>query len=192
MLRRPTRTLRARVRESLGSAPTLGALSCVAVLAASASARAYDRQAGLFVGAGYTGIVGDTPYPPHAVAASVGAGFGLGDTWELRVRADYAAHLASMHRISAAVDVVYLVDVLSVVPYLGLSAGGSVSVLDASLALEALRGDLLLGGLVGLDVLIGREWTVGAEVRFAWAVTDFDREPMQLTGLARAQYLFEI
>jgi hypothetical protein len=33
---------------------------------------------------------------------------------------------------------------------------------------------------------------VGGEVRFAWVVTDFAREPMQLTGLVRAQLLFEI
>jgi hypothetical protein len=159
---------------------------------AAAPARAYDRQVGLFLGAGYTGIVGDTPYPPHAVAASFGVGFGLGDVWELRVRADYAAHVATMHRVTGSVDVVYLVDVLSAVPYLGLSAGGAVSILDPSLALGDVQGDLVLGGLLGLDVLIGREWTVGGEVRFAWVVTDFAREPMQLTGLLRAQMLFEI
>jgi hypothetical protein len=163
-----------------------------AVVGVPALAHAYDRQVGLSLGAGYTGIVGDTPYPPHAVAASLGVGFGLGDVWELRVRADYAAHIPSMHRVAGAVDVVYLVDVLSAVPYLGLSVGGAVTILDSSLMLETVRGDLLLGGLAGLDVLIGREWTVGGEVRFAWAVTDFDREPMQLTGLVRAQILFEI
>jgi hypothetical protein len=97
-----------------------------------------------------------------------------------------------MHRVTGSFDVVYLVDVLSAVPYLGLSAGGAVSILDASLALGDVRGDLVLGGLLGLDVLIGREWTVGGEVRFAWVVTDFAREPMQLTGLVRAQLLFEI
>jgi hypothetical protein len=178
--------------------PTLGQAAFGAVVAlvwlgtAATSARAYDRQLGLFVGAGYTGIVGDTPYPPHAVAASVGVGLGLGDVWELRLRADYAAHVGSMHRVTGSFDVVYLVDVLSAVPYLGLSAGGAVSILDASLALGDVRGDLVLGGLLGLDVLIGREWTVGGEVRFAWVVTDFAREPMQLTGLVRAQLLFEI
>jgi hypothetical protein len=165
-------------------------LGCV--LGGVPSASAYDRQAGLSLGAGYTGIVGDTPYPPHAVAASLGVGFGLVDTWELRLRADYAAHLSSMHRVTGSADVVYLVDVLSVVPYLGLSLGGAVTILDASLGLGDVRGDLVLGGLLGLDVLIGREWTVGGEVRFAWVVTDFEREPMQLTGLLRAQILFEI
>lgn len=155
-------------------------------------ARAYDRQLGLFAGAGYTGIVGDTPYPPHAVHGSVGVGVGLSDVWELRGRVDYAFHPSALHRLGASVDLVYLVDVLSVVPYLGLSAGGLISILDASLMLESVRGDFVAGGVLGLDVLLGREWTVGVEVRPTVVITDLDREPLMITGLVRAQALFEI
>ncbi|MFN9812177.1 MAG: hypothetical protein ACK6CU_21375 [Deltaproteobacteria bacterium] len=155
-------------------------------------ARAYDRQAGIFLDAGYAGIAGDTPYPPHAIAAGLGFGLGLGDTWELRLRADYAAHFSALHRLTGSVDVVYVVDVLSAVPYLGLSAGGALSFLDPSLSLGDLRGDLALGALVGLDVVLGRSWTVGGEARFAWLVTDLARQPLQFTVVVRAQYLFEI
>ncbi len=184
MSTRPTSTIPALALPAL--------LGLAIVLGTASSARAYERQVGLFVGAGYTGIATNTPYPPHAVAASVGVGVGLGDVWELRARLDYAYHPTAMNRIGGSVDLVYLVDVLTVVPYLGVSVGGSVSILDASLALGDVRGDFLAGGLGGLDVILGREWTVGAEVRVTVAVTDFDRAGLSITGLLRAQALFEI
>lgn len=182
-----------RMRERPPRALSL-ALAAAAFFLASrpGGARAYDRQLGLFVSAGYTGIVGDTPYPPHAIHGGVGVGVGLSDVWELRGRIDYAFHPSALHRVGASVDLVYLVDVLSAVPYLGVSVGGLVSVLDASLMLEAVRGDFVAGGVLGLDVLLGREWTIGVEVRPVVVVTDFEREPLVITGLVRAQALFEI
>jgi hypothetical protein len=155
-------------------------------------ALAYERQVGVWAAAGYTGIVGDTPLPPHAVHAGVGVGVGLGDTWELRGRLDYAFHVSTAHRASASVDLVYVVDVLSVVPYLGLGVGGALAALDPSLGRGELRGDFLAGAILGLDVLLGREWTVGVEIRPTFVVTDFDAEPLVLTALVRGQALFEI
>ncbi|MBX7194598.1 MAG: hypothetical protein K1X94_21265 [Sandaracinaceae bacterium] len=186
------RVLLATLRPVMGPAVMGLVLTGLALMGLVPSAHAYDRQVGLFATAGYTGIVGDTPYPPHAVTAGLGVGFGLDDVWELRVRTDYAAHVPNVHRMSLSADLVYLVDVLSAVPYLGISAGGALSVLDASLGLGELRGDFLAGALGGLDVLLGREWTLGVELRLAWVLTDFDREPMQITGLARLQALFEL
>lgn len=156
------------------------------------SAAAYDRQLGVFVGAGYTGIATSTPYPPHAVHAGVGVGVGLGDVWELRVRADYGLHVATMHRLSTSVDLVYLLDVLSVVPYLGVSVGGAISIFDRSLGVGDLGGDFLAGALLGLDVLLDRQWTLGGEARVTVGVADFDRAGLLVTGLLRAQALFEL
>lgn len=168
------------------------ATSAAIVLGTASGAQAYERQVGVFVGAGYTGIATNTPYPPHALALSAGVGVGLGDVWELRAHADYALHPTQLHRISGSVDLVYLIDVLTAVPYLGVSVGGAVSLLDASLALGDARGDFLAGGLAGLDFLLGREWTLGAELRVTVDVTDFDRAGLLITGLFRAQALFEI
>jgi hypothetical protein len=162
------------------------------VMTSASTAQAYERQLGVFVGAGYTGIATTTPYPPHAVAASVGVGVGLSDVWEIRGHVDYGFHVAAMHRLGLGVDLVYLVDVLSVVPYLGVSVSGALALLDPSLAMGEVRGDFLAGGLAGLDVLLGREWTIGVEVRVNVGVTDFDRAGLLITGLCRAQALFEI
>ena len=182
----------APARSSMSPLVLVLAITVASVAAPLSTAHAYERQLGVFVGAGYTGIATSTPYPPHAVTASVGVGVGLGDVWELRGHLDYGFHVSAMHRLGLGVDLVYLVDVLSVVPYLGVSVSGALSLLDPSLAMGDLRGDFLAGGLAGLDVLIGREWTIGAEVRINVGVTDFDRAGLLITGLCRAQALFEI
>lgn len=160
-------------------------------------ARAYEDQLGLSVTAGYVGITADTPYPPHALAVGVGVGVGLDDTWELRAHLDYAYHVEGMHRAIASVDLVYLVDVLSVVPYLGLSAGGALSVLEDPLLASPLvgddrvRGDLRLGIVLGLDVLLSREAAIGLELRPGAYVTDFDRSPIELGASIRLTWLLE-
>lgn len=177
---------------------TLGPLLGVALvatglgLARPVPAHAYEDQVGLFATGGYGAIVGDTPYPPHALSLGLGVSVGLGDVWELRGRFDYAHHVSAMNRLTGSVDLVYLVDVLSVVPYVGVSAGGAVSVLPPSFGLGEVRADLIVGAVLGLDVLLGRELTIGVELRPAWALTDFDREPMLLSALLRAQWLLEI
>lgn len=164
----------------------------VAVASAPSTARAYEGQAGLWAAAGYTGIVGNTPLPPHAVHLGVGVGVGLDDTWELRGRLDYGFHMDAAHRAAASVDLVYVLDVLSVVPYLGIGAGGALTVLSPSLGLGDVRGDFVTSVLLGLDVLLDRTWTIGVEIRPTFAVTHFDAEPFALSALARAQVLLEI
>ena len=166
------------------------------VLAASsiaAPALAYEDQVGLTATLGYSGIIGDTTLPPHAIAAGVGVSFGLGDTWELRARGDYSFHVASAHRGALTADLVYLIDVLSVVPYLGLSIGGAITGIDATaIAPSELRGDLLLGAVVGVDVLLGREWTIGVEIRPHVMVLHMNSEPFDLAALVRVQRLIEM
>jgi hypothetical protein len=171
----------------------LGAVLGGAMLAGMpSSARAYEDQVGLWAVAGYTGIVGDTPMPPHAIHAGVGVGVGLGDTWEIRGRLDYAFHVDAAHRTALSVDLVYVLDVLSVVPYLGVGAGGALTVLSQTLGLGELRGDFLAAVVLGLDVLLDRTWTFGVELRPTFVVTSLDAEPFVLSALARAQILFEI
>ena len=55
-----------------------------------------------------------------------------------------------------------------------------------------LLGDLLLGAVVGVDVLLGREWTIGVEVRPHVMVLHLDSEPFDLAAMVRVQHLFEL
>ena len=170
--------------------------SAAVVIAASsiaARALAYEDQLGVNATLGYTGIIGDTALPPHGLTAGVGVSFGLGDTWEIRGRGDYAYLFSGAHRGALTADLVYLIDILSVVPYLGLSVGGAITSVDASALVPAqLLGDLLLGAVVGVDVLLGREWTIGVEVRPHVMVLHLDSEPFDLAAMVRVQHLFEL
>lgn len=167
----------------------VGLASATLALAAMTpgTALAYEGHVGVWLGAGYSGILGDTTLPPHAVAASAGVGIGLDDAWELRVRADYAYHVDSVQRGLLSADLVYVLDILSVVPYFGVGAGGGWTALP-----EGLRGDVVAGAILGVDVLLDRTWIVGVELRPQWVVTDLANEPFVLTALGRVQALFEI
>lgn len=175
-------------RAALACACAVGAI----VEVGAQPAAAYDGQLGLWAAAGYSGIVGDTPLPPHAVHFGLGGTIGIEDVWELRVRLDYAFHLARAHRTSVSLDLVYLVDVLSVVPYLGVGVGLRASVQDEDRAALAVRADLLAGAVLGLDVLLSRDWTVGFEIRPTFVPTGFESEPALFSALARAQALLEL
>jgi hypothetical protein len=165
----------------------------LAVSAATTPARAYEDQLGLSATLGYTGIFGDTTLPAHGASAGIGVSYGLGDTWEIRGRVDYAFLFTSAHRGALTADLVYLIDVLSFVPYVGLSVGGALTNVDANGLLPSqLRGDLLLGAVVGGDVVLDREWTLGFEVRPHVMVLHFASEPIDVAVLLRVQRLIEL
>lgn len=169
--------------------------SAVVILASavSSSAFAYEDQLGVTVTLGYSGIFGDTRLPPHGASAGVGISYGLGDTWELRGRADYTFFFTRAHRGALTADLVYLIDVLSFVPYVGLSVGGALSSVDAdALAPSELRGDLVVGAVVGGDIMLDRSWTLGFEIRPYVMPLHFASEPLNLAALLRVQRLIEL
>lgn len=165
----------------------------VALSALTSPALAYEDQLGVTATLGYTGVFGDTSLPPHGATVGVGVSYGLGDTWEIRGRLDYALLFTSAHRGALTADLVYLIDVLSFVPYVGLSVGGAITNVDANaLMTSQLRGDLLIGAVVGGDVMLGREWTIGFEVRPYVMPLHFASEPFDLAALLRVQRLIEL
>lgn len=166
---------------------TLVTAAALAGLGAPASALAYEDQMGLSVGLG--GEVAMTDPVSGGPGATLTFAYGLGDTFELRVHADYLVHVTdeTAHRVLGAVDLVYLLDILTVVPYFGVSAGGAVTVADRSTV-----GDLVLGAIVGIDFVLSRTFTLGLEVRPYVLPLHFDVESLALAGYARAQWLIEI
>jgi hypothetical protein len=160
----------------------VGSLLVWAALAPSI-ARAYDRQIGLTLELGYA-VTPSGPLPPHGIYAEGGASIGLGDTWEIRGRLAYAWHPQPMHRWAGGVELVYLIDILEVVPFLGLGVCGIVTLNDTSVL-----GDFAANAVIGLDVLLSREATLGFVVRPSVLFTSLDTSPVWLEAGARLQYL---
>lgn len=170
----------------------MASIAAIAVLLPS-PARAYEDRAALSLEAGYAGILSDSPLPDHGFVAGFGVGFGLSDVWELRVDAAYAFHPGTLHRMRGSAEVIYVIDVLTVVPYLGLGVGalGSVSVPGGVEPTQA-WADFTAHAVVGFDVLLDRDWTVGLTVRPIFLLTSLPTDPFYLTITARASYLVDL
>jgi hypothetical protein len=181
-------------RRALSLTALAHALALALALAAPSRAHAYEDQLGVSLGAGYSLIPGGAALPEHGFVLQAGAGIGLGDVWELRFHGAWALQVADapLHRVVVGAEIVYLVDILEWVPFLGIGISAPISIpTDAS----AIRGDFAVQGVVGLDWLPAREWAFGIEIRPYLNVTGMLRapgDPIWLTFVARAQYLFEI
>lgn len=160
----------------------LGLMALVA-LGRPSVARAYERQIGLSLELGYA-VVPTGPLPSHGVYAEGGVSVGLGDVWELRGRIAYAYHPEPMHRWAGGVELVYLVDIFEIVPFLGLGVSGLVTLNDT-----VVTGDFAANGVFGIDVLLSREVTLGAVVRPSVVITTIDTAPVWLEAGARLQWL---
>lgn len=168
-------------------------LACAWIAASPSPARAYEEMLGLSFGAGYGAVTSDAQLPHHAVVAHAGVGVGLGDTFELRGLVAYGFHPGDepLHRASLAAEIVYVVDILEVVPFFGVGAGGFLNIRER-LGEASLSGTFELHAVVGFDWLLSREWSIGLEVRPWFLLTSLDSDPMWLTVSARAQILFEL
>lgn len=166
-------------------APALLVTVFAALVTAPCVAHAYEDQLGLSIEAGYA--VSPTGLPPHGVYGEVGLSVGLGDVWEIRGRVGYAYQPEPMHRWVGAVEVVYLVDIFEVVPFVGLGVDGLVTLNEG-----AVFGDFAAHLVVGLDVLLARDLTLGIAVRPAVVLTALDTAPVWVEAGARIQWLFPI
>lgn len=160
-------------------------------LLAPATAYAYEDQIGLALGLGYAVIPSDTPLPQHGLVLQAEAGFGLGDTWELRALAGYAVHIDDepLHRIHVGAELVYLVDILEVVPFFGIGIDLPITIHPGVVDVADFAGH----AVVGIDWLLSREFALGVEARPYVLFTRLDADaPVWITAVIRAQVLFEI
>lgn len=146
-------------------------------------AHAYEGQIGLSLELGYA-VLPTGPLPSHGAYAEGGVAIGLGDTWELRGRIAYAYHPEPMHRWAGGVELVYLVDIFEIVPFLGIGVSGLVTLNDA-----AVNGDFAANGVFGFDVLLSRDVTIGVLARPSVVLTALDTSPVWLEIGARLQWL---
>ncbi len=174
--------------------PRASAPLCIALLACAAfglgapeRAQAYEDRASLSLEAGYGLVASDAMLPQHGVVGGLSVGFGLSDIWELRVDAAYSYHPDDLHRARASAELLYVIDILTVVPFLGLGVGFFLSAdpLDV-------RPDLDVHAVVGVDVLLDRDWTVGLVVRPILLPVSIETDPLYLTITARVSYLIDL
>lgn len=151
-----------KVSSRAPSTVLLGVL--MTVLALPGTAMAYEDQLGGSLSVGL-GINPRGARPVHGAFAEAGLSLGLDDVFSVRTRLTYAFHpaaddLPSHHLAAVASDLIYLLDILTVVPYFG--AGLSAQMWTTAGDQDFDAGVQILGGL---DYLYSREWIFGIEAR---------------------------
>ena len=169
--------------------PVLLVALALPAFALPATARAYDHQATLELGLGWAHAFDATAYDENGLAVVLGGSVGLGDTFALRGAITWAGHpgpsFAQVGQIGA--EVVYLVDILEVVPFagIGIDAMGTIAGSDA-------RADFAVHAVGGVDWLFQRGMYVGIEARPFLALTALDAAPIHLTVTARFGLTFDL
>ena len=169
------------------AAALLGAL----VTCSPQGAAAYEDQTLLGLDLSYVLTTSAGPLPAHGLGLGATLGWGLDDTLTLQGRLGYALQPAatSAHLLEASVELVYMLDVLQLVPFFGLGLDAVGFVRDGEFALAPL-GHLL----VGLDYLIDREWVAGLDLRAhlrPHAFAEPDPGPFLLTIGLRISRVFD-
>jgi hypothetical protein len=148
---------------------------------------AYEDQLTLGVGAGYAQSISDTEPAPGA-RLEISGSTGLNLAWTARARLSYALHLDArpLHVGMAAVEILYIIDVLEFVPYFG--AGTSIL---ASTRDDDLRAYPAVHGVLGVDYLMSRELTLELDLSGHARLTALDTDPLYLTATVSLVWMLE-
>ena len=145
------------------------------------------KGASLGVGAGYA-YATRSDRSHHGLYANLEASLGFSPEWSLRGLVGLGEHPASpqLSRLTLAVEALYLVDVLELVPYAGIG-------LDA-LASFGTQDQLAIGAhpVVGIDWLLDRSFLIGLSVRPIFLLNALDHEPLYLTVSLTASWLLDL
>lgn len=161
------------------------ALLCSGLTAAPA--RAYEDQLTLGAGAGY-GYSASSEWPRHAALFDLSVSLGFSEALAVRGHAGYGFHPADepLHGVIAGAELLYLIDVVEVVPYFGIGVSGLGRIrggdFDAAAAAQL---------AVGLDYHLDRGLALELDVRPYLLVTDLDREPLFLSVLVAVIWLLD-
>jgi hypothetical protein len=137
---------------------------------------------------GYAARFSDTEVG-HGAALGLLSSAGLTDTWSLRGRFSYAIEPGprTIHLFLLGSDLLYLVDILELVPYGGAGIDG-VGRLTGS------RFDIDMGvhAAVGIDYLLSRSAAVGLELRPVLVITRLDDSPCYLFANTTFSFIFDM
>jgi hypothetical protein len=172
------------IRPAVRILPPCAALLC---LAFASHARAYEDQLTLGLGAGYAHAAA-SGLPRSGAAVELSASAGLAPAWSVRTRAAYALHPGdrALHVALLDGELLYLIDVLQLVPYFGAGAGGIARAGAIEFDVDA-SAHLVLG----LDYLVSRAVTLELEARPYLILTELARDPFYLTITAGVVFMFD-
>lgn len=155
-------------------------------------AKAYEDKLTLGLEAGYGLVAVPSDLPEHGVLVGVSSSIGLGDVWSLRGHVDYGYHPGSdpLHVLVLGAEILYLVDVLQVVPYFGLGIDGLGTYWQDRAGLE-------LGAhvVLGIEYLLSRDTLIGFDIRphiLPLSVSRELLEPVYITATARFSFVFDL
>ncbi len=139
------------------------------------------------MGAGYAHAP-TASLPRHGALFELSGSMGLSATLSLRARLSYAFHPADrpLHVGLAGADLLYLVDVLEVVPYFGAGLDGVGRARGGSL-----RMDGAVHLVAGLDYLASRQLALELDLRPYLLFTALHRAPVYLTATLSVVWMFE-
>jgi len=156
----------------------------------ASTARAYEDTVTVGLDAGL-GLAVSSDFTMGAPQLGLSSTWGINDAFTLGGRVAYGWHPDSpdAHVVVGGIEVVYLLDILEVVPFFGLGTD----------AFAVMRGgsrspDWALHAVVGLDWLIDRRWILGFDFRAYFLPLDLESslDPVYLAFGLRVSMAFEI
>jgi hypothetical protein len=158
--------------------------------AASAPAQAYEDQASIDAEIAYVHAFAKGSGATNGVAVAAGASLGLSNVLTVRGQLMWAFHPSDAASFSVAwlsADLVYVIDVLEIVPYFG--AG-----LDGAATFQSGRDSELEFGVhpvIGFDYLLSRKLALGIQVKPVFVLTALDTMPVYLQAGVTLSYLLD-
>lgn len=171
----------------------LGALTAYLVIAQGgmpSAARAYEDKAGLALDLGYAHAT-QAALPHNGALVGVEASLGLDDIWTVRGALSYSLHPGSpsLSVLMVGAELLYLIDVLEIVPYLGAGIDAIGSWAPGAVSFTTEFG---VHPVLGVDWLVGRNLALGLQGRPVFLITAWNQEPIYLSVSLSATWLIDL
>jgi len=163
------------------------------VLLQPSPAQAYEERLTLGAELGVASVVlDDTDLPEWGALLGLSGSLGLNDIWSLRGHLAWAYHPGSdpLHVGLMGAEIVYLLDIVEIVPFFGLGLDGLFTLHQGSAGIE-----LGAHGVVGLDYFYSRDLIFGFEIRphlLPLSIEEARLDPVYVTANLRASLLFDL
>jgi hypothetical protein len=153
-------------------------LALLTALAHAPSAHAFEDKIALAAGAGYAVWPGAPA--PHGAALDLQAGVGLSAAWQLRAGLAYALHPSdgpTVHTAGLRGELVYMIDIVEIVPFGGLGVSGIAVFHSEDSAIEP-AAHFVAGAAYWLSF----DWLLELDVRAHFLPDEVERDPLYLVS----------